>query len=103
MTTGTVSTQSAQPAAPEAAPRTDGVDKNAFLKLLVAQLQNQNPLSPADGATFVAQLAGFSQLEQSIAMRQDLEAIRKVLESSQTQQGDGKPPGDTNPPAAGPS
>ena len=58
------------------------IDKNTFLKLLVAQLQNQNPLNPADGTEFVTQLAGFSQLEQSISMAQDLSAIRKVLENT---------------------
>lgn len=57
------------------------VSKDAFLKLLVAQLQNQNPLQPQDGAEFIAQLAGFSQLEQTITIRQELESIRKTLES----------------------
>ena len=54
-------------------------DKDTFLKLLVAQLQNQSPLNPTDGTQFVAQLAQFSQLEQSISMRQDLDAIREAL------------------------
>src|SRR4051812_37968689 len=39
--------------------------KDEFLKLLVAQLQNQNPLDPQKGAEFVAQLAQFASLEQS--------------------------------------
>ncbi len=39
--------------------------KNAFLKLMVAQLQAQNPLDPANGNEFIAQLAQFSQLEQT--------------------------------------
>lgn len=61
-------------------PSTD-VSKDAFLKLLVAQLQNQNPLQPQDGAEFIAQLAGFTQLEQTISIRQELESIRKTLEA----------------------
>lgn len=60
----------------------DGINKEAFLKLLTVQLQNQDPLSPADGAQFVSQLAGFAQLEQSIAMKQDLDAIRQALANS---------------------
>lgn len=56
-------------------------NKNTFLKLLVAQLQNQNPLSPADGTQFVAQLAQFSDLEQSVQMRTDVAAIRSALDS----------------------
>lgn len=34
-----------------------------FLKLLLAQIQNQNPLDPINGSDFTAQLAQFSQLE----------------------------------------
>jgi len=37
--------------------------KDAFLKLLVAQLQNQDPLNPQDDTQFISQLATFSQLE----------------------------------------
>lgn len=39
------------------------LDKDAFLRLLVAQLQNQDPLEPMDNTAFVAQLAEFSSLE----------------------------------------
>jgi flagellar basal-body rod modification protein FlgD len=45
-----------------------------FMTLLVAQLKNQDPLNPVDGTQFVAQLAQFSQLEQTIGIRQDIEA-----------------------------
>jgi flagellar basal-body rod modification protein FlgD len=54
--------------------------KETFLKLLVAQIKNQNPLNPADGIQFVSQLAQFSELEQLIQMRSELETIRKDLE-----------------------
>jgi len=40
------------------------LDKDAFLKILMAQLQNQDPLSPMEDKDFVAQMASFSQLEQ---------------------------------------
>jgi len=39
------------------------VSSDMFLKLLVTQLKNQDPLSPADNTAFVAQLAQFSSLE----------------------------------------
>jgi len=35
------------------------VTKNMFLQLLVAQIKNQDPLSPADGVQFLTQLAQF--------------------------------------------
>lgn len=41
----------------------DTMGKDAFLKLLVTQLQNQDPLNPTDNTEFVAQLAQFSSLE----------------------------------------
>lgn len=56
-------------------------DTNTFLKLLVAQLQNQNPLQPSDPIEFVTQLAQFTSLEQSIGMRADLAAIRAALDA----------------------
>jgi len=45
-----------------------------FLQLLVAQLQNQDPLNPMDNTQFVAQLAQFSELEQVINIRSDIES-----------------------------
>lgn len=52
-------------------------NKQTFLTLLVAQIKNQNPLNPADGTEFLSQLAQFSELEQLISIRQELEAIGK--------------------------
>ena len=65
--------------APLAAPSSQFASKDAFLQLLVAQLKNQDPLKPQDGSAFVAQLAQFSTLEQTIASRQALDAIREAL------------------------
>ncbi len=39
--------------------------KNDFLKLMVAQLQAQNPLEPSNGTEYISELAQFSQLEQT--------------------------------------
>ena len=61
--------------------------KDTFLKLLVAQIRNQNPMEPQDGIQFVSQLAQFSGLEQSIEMRKELEAIHKILEPATTDAG----------------
>ncbi len=66
---------------PKGAAATPGaVDKNMFLQLLVAQLRNQDPLSPTDGTQFVGQLAQFQQLEQSMNSGEDIAAIRADLD-----------------------
>ena len=41
-----------------------GLDKDAFLKLLVAQLKFQNPMSPSDPSAFMAQTAQFAMVER---------------------------------------
>lgn len=56
----TANSQSASAAASAAS------DFNSFLKLLTAQLKNQDPLSPIDSTQFVEQLASFSAVEQQI-------------------------------------
>jgi flagellar basal-body rod modification protein FlgD len=72
----------AQPAAgQEIASNADRLaSKEVFLQLLVAQLRNQNPLNPANGVEFMSQLAQFSQLEQAMSSRRELEAIHKLLQ-----------------------
>jgi flagellar basal-body rod modification protein FlgD len=67
------------------------VNKDMFMQLLVAQLRNQDPLHPSDGTQFVAQLAQFQQLEESIntgqdiaAMRQDVSGLLKVFSDTQS-------------------
>lgn len=50
--------------------------KEEFLKILIAQLQNQDPLSPVDDKEFIAQLAQFSTLEQMQNMSYDFNVMR---------------------------
>lgn len=49
--------------------------RDAFLKLLVAQLKNQDPLKPQDSAEFVAELAQFSNLEQTMGINDRLDVL----------------------------
>ena len=55
-------------------------NQDVFMKLLVAQLRHQNPMNPADGIEFMTQLTQFSQLEQMMSVRKELESIRQLIE-----------------------
>ena len=56
-----------------------------FLQLLVAQIKNQDPLNPSDSLQFVSELAQFSQLEQVIGIRQDIEGAKAGSAATQAQ------------------
>ena len=58
-------------------------DKHTFLKLLVAQLSNQDPLNPTEDKEFVAQLAQFTSLEQLQEINAGMENLNTTMTSSQ--------------------
>ncbi|WP_245827660.1 flagellar hook capping FlgD N-terminal domain-containing protein [Paenisporosarcina indica] len=60
--TSTVNTQSVN-TTKQAGPD-NGLGKDAFLKILVTQMKNQNPLEPLKDTEFIGQMAQFSSLEQ---------------------------------------
>jgi flagellar basal-body rod modification protein FlgD len=57
-----------------------GLGQEAFLKLFLAQLEHQDPLSPQDPSELSAQLAQFSQFEQTLRMVEELRAINSRLD-----------------------
>ena len=59
------------------------LSKDAFLRLLVAQLKHQDPLNPMESTAFTAQLAQFSSLEQLFTINDNLE----ILQASKNGQG----------------
>jgi flagellar basal-body rod modification protein FlgD len=58
-------------------------NQNVFLQLLVAQLKNQDPSSPADPTQFITQLAQFSELSNTTQMSSDLTTIRQQLAAAE--------------------
>ena len=56
------------------------MDQGAFLTLFTTQLKNQNPLDPVKNEAFVAQLAQFSQLEATTAMKTSMQAMADSLQ-----------------------
>jgi flagellar basal-body rod modification protein FlgD len=79
MTNDSIAPAVSQPSPASASTADPLGNEQTFLQLLVAQLKYQDPLQPADGTQFVTQLAQFSDLEQQIGSRQDLDAIKQVL------------------------
>src|SRR5579862_5536944 len=59
-------------------------NQQVFLQLLVSQLQNQDPLNPTDSTQFVSELAQFSELEQVIGIRSDIESYMGSSSPSST-------------------
>ena len=56
--------------------------KEDFLTLLVAQLQNQDPMNPEDATEFTAQLAQFSSLEQLFNINENMEDLALAQQQS---------------------
>lgn len=79
MTTPISSTSSTAVASSSSSASSSTLGQDAFLKLLIAQLSNQDPLQPMDGTQFVTQLAQFSAVEQATAQTQSLNAISAQL------------------------
>lgn len=70
----------------EKAKKEKALGKDSFLTMLVAQLQNQDPLNPMDGTDFSSQLAQFSQLEQLINLNDSMDTLAKAY--SEKSEGD---------------
>lgn len=55
-----------------------------FLRILTAQLNNQDPLKPMDNQQFVAQLAQFTSLQQTQQMNQKLDSLLSIQAANQS-------------------
>ena len=53
----------------------NGLDYNAFLQLLLAQMKNQDPTQPMDSAQMVSQLATFSQVQETVTTNTKLDSL----------------------------
>lgn len=82
--TASTTAADAAAAAAAAAQKKSEVTKDAFLQLLVAQVKNQDPLNPTDGVQFLSQLAQFTELEQLIGMRADVQQIASAVKPATT-------------------
>ncbi len=63
----------------------DVLGRDTFLTMLVAQLENQDPLNPMEGTDFSAQLAQFSQLEQLMNINKAMGELKTAFEKGSDQ------------------
>ena len=71
--TGEANTASTAQSAPPRRTNNGELDRDAFLMLLITQMQHQDPLNPMDDRDFLAQMAQFSALEQQQIMTRSME------------------------------
>jgi len=83
-TTRAQSSTSSTSSKSDSSPTDKLASEQTFLQLFVTQLKNQDPENPAHGTQFVTQLAQFSQLEQSLQMREDLDTINQNVQTAVT-------------------
>lgn len=74
---------SAPPSNTMSASQKASMDYDTFLQLLITQMKNQDPLQPMDSSEYVAQLATFSNVEQSILTNNKLDALLSATMLSQ--------------------
>ena len=85
--------------APSEQTQKSALGRDEFLKLLVTQLENQDPLSPQENGEFIAQLAQFSSLEEAQNLNEGFNNFAGSFQSSQHLQATslvGRPVHDTN-------
>lgn len=63
---------------------TSSLDRDAFLKLLITEMRNQDPMKPMEDKDFIAQLAQFSSLEQMQKMNTGFDLFAKSSSANQS-------------------
>jgi flagellar basal-body rod modification protein FlgD len=75
-----------QAATSQSASGTQTLDKDQFLKLLIAQMKYQDPLNPMDATQFTAQLAQFTSLEQLYNVNSGLKTLNDTVTAQNSYQ-----------------
>jgi flagellar basal-body rod modification protein FlgD len=81
-TQGTSAATATAQAVQDPSTRADSLGGDAFLQLLVTQLQNQDPTNPESNTEFVAQLATFSSLEQLTSINKGVTSMAQVFDTT---------------------
>ena len=60
-------------------PKKDPLGRDAFLSLLITQLQHQDPMQPQENGEFIAQLAQFSSLEKLTSIETSMKELSEAF------------------------
>lgn len=72
------------PQAQAAATQSSAISQEDFLKILLTQLNYQDPLKPLDNQEFLAQMAQFSSLEQTRQLNERVDTLLSIQSSTQS-------------------
>lgn len=78
MTVAGISSNATYQTAQSTVEKNSTLDYNSFLKLLVAEMSNQDPLNPTDSTQYISQFASFSSVEQAIQTNKKLDSMMTV-------------------------
>jgi flagellar basal-body rod modification protein FlgD len=68
----------------QSASRKAALNYDSFLRLLIAQMKNQDPTEPKDSTQYLSQLAAFSSVEQNVSTNQKLDALMASMQLNQS-------------------
>ena len=71
---------------PDASPKKKELGQDAFLKLMVTQMKNQNPMEPQDNSEFLSQMAQFGTVDGISKLQNSFSALSASLQSNQALQ-----------------
>jgi flagellar basal-body rod modification protein FlgD len=79
-----VSSATTSSASAQSATRKAALNYDSFLRLLVAQMKNQDPTEPKDSTQYLSQLAAFSSVEQNVSTNQKLDQLMASMQLNQS-------------------
>jgi flagellar basal-body rod modification protein FlgD len=79
-----VSSATATASSPQSATKKAALNYDSFLRLLIAQMKNQDPTEPKDSTQYLSQLAAFSSVEQNVSTNQKLDQLMASMQLNQS-------------------
>ena len=91
MTVASVTSATATPSTSVSDAKKASLNYDSFLRLLVAEMKNQDPTAPKDTSQYLAQLASFSAVEQGVNTNKKLDSLMTSMQLSQARSNGTRP------------